>query len=193
VISPYPAARRVIGLGIAATLLAARFASRRLPDLEARSGIRIATACGLALGALYFASDLCDALMRRGVIESVERRLAQRGAPIGRIWYTGHWEMQFYGERNGWRPVIAGRSRIAAGDWLVRPAGVDQPRIEYPPLLQRMDAIGAASPLPWSAIPSYYGSPTPLRRRQVTQVVAVLYRATADIEPRSANTESAPP
>lgn len=184
VISPYPAVRRVIGLGMAATLLAARFAARRLPNGEARGGIRIATACGLALGALFFASDLSDALMRRDVIERIEQRLALRRVPVGRIWYTGHWEMQFYGERKGWRPVIAGRSRIAAGDWLVLPAGVDQPRLEYPARFERMDALPAASVLPWSTIPSYYGSPTPLRRRQTTQVAAVLYRATADIEPQ---------
>ena len=186
VISPHPAVRRVIGLGVAATLLAARLAARRLPDPAARSGIRIATACGLALGALFFASDLSDALMRRGVIEDVDRRLAQRGATPGRIWYTGHWEVQFYGERKGWRPVIAGRSRLAAGDWLVIPAGVDQPRIDYPPHFERMGVVSAASVLPWSTIPAYYGTQTPLRRRQVTQVAAVVYRVTADTEPRSA-------
>jgi hypothetical protein len=185
VISPYPAVRRVIGLGIAATLLAARLAAQRSGERDARAGVAIATGFGLALGALYFASDLSDALARRALIDHVERRLTKLGASAaaGRVWYTGHWETQFYGERKGWRPVIAGRSRLAAGDWLVIPAGVDQPRISYPPAFRRVDALAAASPLPFSTIPSYYGSAMPLRRRQPVQVVAVIYRTTAAIEP----------
>ena len=194
VISPYPAVRRVIGLGIAATLVAARLAARRAGERDARAGVAIATGFGLALGALYFASDLSDALARRALIDRIERRLTRLGAPgaAGRIWYSGHWEMQFYGERKGWSPVIAGRSRLAAGDWLVIPAGVDQPRISYPPEFRRLDALAAASRLPFSTIPSYYGSAVPLRRRQPAQVVAVIYRATADIEPTLEPQEPAP-
>ena len=48
------------------------------------------------------------------------------------------------------------------------------------------------APLPWSTIPYYYSSPVPLRRQPPAQVVAVLYRATADIEPQRAPPEAAP-
>ena len=132
VISPYPTVRRVIGLGIVATLLAARAASRQLGERDARAGVWVATAFGLALAALFFTSDLADARSRRSLVERVAQRLTRLGAPgpHSTIWYTGHWEMQFYGEQAGWKPVIAGRSRLRAGDWLVLPAGVDQPDIE---------------------------------------------------------------
>ena len=185
-ISPYPAVRRVIGLGIAATLLAARAASRRHAEPDARAGVWIATAFGLALAALFFSADLSDARARRALIERIGERLSQLGAPGdgSSIWFTGHWEMQFYGERAGWHPVIAGESTLRAGDWLVVPAGVHQPRIVYPPLFRKLDALAATSALPWSTIPYYYSTAVPLRRQPPAQVVAVLYRATADIEPQ---------
>ena len=186
VISPYPAVRRVIGLGIAATLLAARAASRRQGERDARAGVWVATAFGLALGALYFSSDLADALARRALIERVAQRLSQLGVPAERasIWYSGHWEVQFYGEQAGWRPVIPGESQLRAGDWLVLPAGVIQPRISYPPLFQRVDTLTATSRMPWSTIPNYYSGLVPLRRQPVAQVIARLSRATADINPQ---------
>ena len=49
----------------------------------------------------------------------------------------------------------------------------------------------ATSAVPWSTIPYYYAGPVPLRRQPVAQVVAVIYRATADIEPRGKAPESA--
>ena len=186
VISPYPTVRRVIGLGIAATLLAARAASRRQGERDARAGVWVATVFGLALGALYFSSDLADARARRALIERVAQRLSQLGAPgeRGSIWYTGHWEVQFYGERAGWRPVIAGESRLRAGDWLVLPTGVNQPRISYLPHFRQVGALAAASPTPWSTIPYYYSGPVPLRRQPAVQVIARLFRATVDTDPQ---------
>ena len=186
VISPYPAVRRMIGLAIAATLLAARAASRRQNERDARAGVWVATVFGLALGALYFTSNLADARARRALVDRVAQRLSQLGAPSERasIWYTGHWEMQFYGERAGWRAVIPGESHLRAGDWLVLPAGVDQPRISYPPVFRLVDALVAASPAPWSTIPYYYSGPVPLRRRQVAPVIARLYRTMADVDPQ---------
>jgi hypothetical protein len=185
VISPYPAVRRVIGLGIAATLLAAHAASRRRGERDARAGVWIATVFGLALGALYFGSDLADARTRRALIERVAQRLSQLAAPGERasIWYTGHWEMQFYGERAGWRPVIVGESRLRAGDWLVLPIGVDQPRISYLPHFRKVGAQHAASPAPWSTNPYYYSGPVPLRRQPRVQVIERVYRATVDTDP----------
>ncbi len=194
VISPYPAVRRVIGLGIAATLLAARAAARRHGEPDARAGVWIATAFGLALATLFFSADLSDARARRALVERIGQRLSELGArgERGDIWFTGHWEMQFYGERSGWRQVIPGESTLRAGDWLVVPTGVHQPRIVYPPLFRKVDALAATSALPWSTIPYYYSSAVPLRRQPPAQVVAVLYRATADIEPQRAPPEANP-
>jgi hypothetical protein len=188
VISPYPAVRRMIGLSIAATLLAARLVSRRLPESDARAGSRIATALGLAIGVLYYASELSDAWARRALVDGISAQLRTLGASAVRetVWYTGHWEFQFYAERAGWRAVIPGESQLRRGDWLVIPANVDQPRISYPPGFERAAAVAVASPSPWSTIPPYHSGAAPLRRQPVPHASARLYRVTQDLEPQPA-------
>jgi hypothetical protein len=184
VISPYPAVRRLIGVSIAATLLAARAAVRRLHEPEARAGVRAATVFGLALAALYYGSELSDAWTRRVLIDRVAQRLSRLGASPERetIWYTGHWEVQFYGERAGWHPVIAGESQLRRGDWLVISPTVDQPRISYPPRVREVAVVSAISPSPWSTIPAYYSGSVPLGRQDTPHALARIYRVTEDME-----------
>ncbi len=193
VISPFPAVRRVIGLSIAATLLAARAAARRMHERDAQAGARIATAFGLALALLYFASDLSDARARHALIGKIAERLTTLGAAPARetIWYTGHWEVQFYAERSGWRAVIPGASVLRHGDWLVIPANVDQPRISYPPGFERVASLAVKSSSPWSTIPPYYSGALPLRRQVVPHASARIYRVTQDLEPQAGRAASA--
>ena len=188
VISPFPAVRRVIGLSIAATLLAARAAARRMHERDARAGARVAAALGLALATLYFGSEISDAWARRALVEKVAQRLTTLGASPARetIWYTGHWEFQFYAERAGWHAVIPGASRLRRGDWLVIPANVDQPRISYPPGFERVARVAVTSPSPWSTIPSYHSGAVPLGRQRVPHASARLYRVTQDLEAKTA-------
>ncbi len=193
VISPYPAVRRVIGLSIAATLLAARAASLRTSEPGARSGTRVATVFGLVLAALYFGSELSDAWARRTLVAQISQRFSALGAAPERetIWYTGHWEFQFYAERAGWRAVIPDESQLRRGDWLVIPANVDQPRLAFAPGFERVAAIAIASPSPWSTIPPYHSGAVPLRRQLVPHASARLYRVTSDLKAQSDEPEAA--
>ena len=133
-ISPYPAVRRVIGIGVAATLLAARAASLRVSEPDARAGVRIAVAVGLALGALYFGADLSDARARQALAARIVERMPQLGAdsPRETVWYNGHWELQFYLKQAGMQPVIAGRSQLRPQDWLILSEGTAAPPLSFP-------------------------------------------------------------
>jgi hypothetical protein len=182
-ISPYPAVRRVIGLGLAAALLGARLASRRAAEPDARAGLRVATAFGLALAALFFGAELSDARARRALLAEVIERLPPEGARTA--WYTGHWEAQYYLERAGLQPAVASHSQLRRGDWLVLIEGVDRPQSWFPAdHLTRVDQLMAVSPWPWSSIPRYYDGPVPLRRQPGRQTVARIYRVARDLVPQ---------
>jgi len=196
VTSPYPAVRRLIGFGIAATLLAARAASLRAADPEARGGARVAVAFGLALGAVYFGAELADAHARRDVVARAVERLPQLGARTDRetIWYVGHWELQFYAERAGLRPLIAGVSQLRTHDWLVLCFGVPQPAIDFPPDAFRLrDELRAVSASPWSTIPLYYDGLTPLHRQPAMQSYIRIFRVTRDLVPQRYTPAPGPP
>jgi hypothetical protein len=187
VVSPFPAVRRMIGLPIAATLLAARAAATRAGGREAHGGVWIATAFAVVLGILYYGADLADARARRALTPRVVERLAQLGADPERetIWYVGHWELQYYAERAGFRPVVAERSRLQPGDWLLLCDGTAQPPIRFPVDHFRREAeLPATSPWPWSTQPVYYDGVVPLRRQPRTQAVMRIYRVTRELVPR---------
>jgi hypothetical protein len=191
-VSPYPAVRRVLGFGVAAALLAGHAAAQRE---GARGAARLAAACAVALGCFYFAVDLTDARARRGLAPWSAERLAQLGADPARetIWYTGHWEFQFYAERAGMQPVVAGRSLLRTGDWLVLSAGTAPPAIVFPSrYFRREDERQARSASPWSTIPSYYDGPVPLRRQPERQAVVRLFRVVRDLVPQTRGVSPAP-
>jgi hypothetical protein len=185
-ISPFPAVRRVIGLGIAMMVFAARIASLRPDEREARAGARAAALLSIALGALYFGSDVADARARREVAGRASARLAALGADPARetIWYTGHWEFQFYAENAGMHPIVAGESRLRPGDWLLVPEGVPKPPIPLPAEdFEPLETLEARSPSPWSTIPRFYNGPVGLRRQPETQLVLRVLRVTRDFVP----------
>ena len=116
-----------------------RHPARRACGLTARGrtrspACRLAAAFGLALGALYFGADLADARARRDLVARVVDRLPQLGAHPERetVWYNGHWELQYYAEQAGMRPVIAGRSQLRPQDWLILSEGTNQPPLSFP-------------------------------------------------------------
>ena len=183
-ISPYPAVRRVIGLGVAAALLAARAAcqARRCSRTPAPAA-QIAAAFGVALGLLYFGSDLADAIARRAAIARAEQRLTQLGADRTRetLWYNGHWELQFYAEEAGMHAVVAGESQLRPRDWLLLTENTTQPPISFPAdRFREEDELLAMSRSPWSTMPLYYDGPVPLRRQPEFQARARIFRVTRD-------------
>jgi hypothetical protein len=186
IVAPTPTVRRVIGLGIVLVLIGARAAAQR--GAEALAGARVAVAFGLALGLLFYGSELVDARARRELVTRTEQRLAQLGADPSRatIWFLGQWEFRFYGERAGWRTLVPDRSRLARGDWLVVPEGVMQPPVEMPAdRFRERAALVAVSASPWTTLPYAYDGPVPLRRQGADQSSARIYRVLGDVFPRS--------
>jgi hypothetical protein len=177
---------RLIGIGVAAAL-AARAASPRAPAPAARAGVRIATAFGLALGALYFFADLSDARARRSLAARIVERVPQLGADPQRetVWYSGHWELQYYLAQAGMQPVIAGGSQLRPRDWLILSEGASASPLSFPASRFRQeDELIAVSRSPWSTIPLYYDGPVPLRRQPESQASARIFRVTRDWIPR---------
>ncbi|MFQ5416491.1 MAG: hypothetical protein ACE5FL_05500 [Myxococcota bacterium] len=184
VLSPYLAARRVVGLGVVATLLAGRVAYRYAPT--ARAAVTAAMCSSAAIGALFLVADHCDALARRRSVVELAERVAALPADAGceTLWFTGHWSFLHYGEELSMRPAFAGASRLKRGDCLAIPHGVQRQRLAADPRFTReIPGLSTRSRWPWSTIPSFYVGPVPVRAQPVTQVRIALYRVLADHVP----------
>ena len=187
-LTPFAAARRVMGVSAAAAVLAAvgvaRFGGPRGPAVAA-----------VGLGVAVAALDWYDAFP--------EKDLAERAAEVARpgdggtVWFHGHWAFQFYCTRAGMMAVVPGESVLQAGDRLVYPLppdGLDETdfyrphhgwaalRID-PSRTELLTVLTWDDPVPLTTLPSLYGGGLPLRGRNGPRMRVGVYRVTADWRP----------
>src|SRR5262249_20808760 len=123
-LTPFPAARRLIGPSVALAVLAARLVRlRKMPP--PRWVVPTAIAFGIAVAAI----DMLDAYPEKVLAERAAAAIPERGRTV---WYAGHWGFQFYSERAGMRPLVPGASRAEPGDYLVLPLYPDDVKFYRP-------------------------------------------------------------
>lgn len=179
VLSPYPAARRLLGPFLVASLLCGRLAAMTLRVSPRLILIRGAALAGIALGLFYQAVDCLDA---QGAMQAA---LAARQQTCGRgsAWYIGNWGFRFYAEQAGFRPLTKDHSWLRDGDWLV--VSVDQLLPEacfdadrWP--LQAVGVLSLTDGLPLRTLMCYYGGPVPLEHLPGARSQVLIYRVTRD-------------
>ena len=190
VLTPFGAARRVIGVTMVSALLAARLLSRverlrpprRLPIWVV--GFSIAT------GALVTLLDLWDAFPEK-VCAQRAAALASDSSAGATVWYVGHWGFQYYCERAGLQPLVPGESVLRPGDLLVLPRFPDahalyRPHVAWgldPPDAHLADPLGEVIWDDWlsgQTIPNFYGGIDPIVGRDYPRLRVVVYRFKRD-------------
>jgi hypothetical protein len=210
-LTPFPAARRVVGVFVVLAILVARLAS--VEEVAARfhraggkdgtfstchpSAVRVLAAGSIGLGLAFFALDWYDARAQPEAVEEAARWAREHGG--GTVWFVGHWGFQFYAERAGMLPVVTANgkpaeragvalprpARLRAGDWLVVP----EAWLAQQSLLLEEDRLEVAAQLelpsvvPLRTVPCYYGGRTPLEHEPGARLRVTVYRVRADWVP----------
>ncbi len=189
-LTPFPAARRVIGLTLVMGLLAARAVSRINRACPERKPARWVFAVGIGTGVLIAAFDTLDAypekVCARGAVEFTRDRPAS-----ATVWYVGHWGFQYYCEREGLKPLIAKQTVARAGDYIVLPVYPEGDGFPRP-----YAGFNVAHPHPWNAdavgevvwddwlsartVPNFYGGIDPVSGRDSPRLRVRVYRLTRD-------------
>lgn len=187
-LTPFPAARRVIGPTVALGVLAARVVSRVGRARPDRRPPGWAVPFGVAAGMLTAAVDAWDAYPEKVLAERAAEVVRDR--PEGsRAWFAGHWGFQFYCERAGLRPAFPGAT-LAAGDYLVLPLYPTEESFYRPDSVNvRLTPPGDAelvAELVWgdwlsaTTIPSFYGGPNPVVGRDHPRFRVGVYRLSGE-------------
>lgn len=100
----------------------------------ARRASRLAIGFGVAAMFAFSMLLATSDVQQRDVYRSVAPRIAAEiGAQPGRRWFVGHWGLQYYLEREGFRAVVPpqyartyGESQLEKGDWVVSARNVSQ-------------------------------------------------------------------
>jgi hypothetical protein len=183
-LSPFPAARRVLGVATVATLLAGRLAARTCCSPGRRNLVRSVALGTVLLGLLFYAVDFREAVAQQEAVLDAAAWVRAR-QPGAAVWYVGHWGFQFYAEGAGMRPVVPGRSCLHAGDWLVMPdRHIDQqPFVPDPERTELVARRETTDPVPLHTVICYYAYPVPLEHRTGPRVEVVLLKVVRDWVP----------
>ncbi|HEY1378668.1 MAG TPA: glycosyltransferase family 39 protein [Gemmataceae bacterium] len=184
-VSPWPAARRVIGPVVVGTLLAGRLAAITARSAARVRLIRVVAVFTILLGLFVHAIDIDNAAADRDGVDRVMTWVRDNG-PDRPVYYVGHLGLQFYAERAGWQAVDPDHTRLPARSWLVVPArDFGSQRIEIPFGAEFAARISVDSRWPLTTIPWLHGTNVPLRR-QVGPILSLdVYRVTDDCVPRT--------
>ena len=192
VLTPFPAARRVIMPTVVLGLVACAWVSRAA-EFSPRAGPTwAATAFGLALGFGLFALDTWDARVEpRAADAAVESILPTPGG----LWTQGHWGWQYAMDRKGARLVDPGVSPLRRGDWLILPVPPDDGGFYRPWHGEAYFTLDPARTrfvrrqvwddrLSGATIPTLYGGRYPFVGRDHPRLVVEIHRVTADWVPQ---------
>ncbi len=185
-LTPFPAARRVLGVVIVGGLVAARAVSRaeqRHRGLLLRGGVLLAgMSSGLAVAALDTFDAYAEIVCARKAAVS-----ASGGTPGSTVWFAGHWGFQYACERLGMRPLVPGETVVCPGDVLVLPVHPDKrgfyrPHIGNQPVQPPADRVEVVTEVVWDdvisgqTIPNFYGGVAPVVGRDYPRLRVVVYR-----------------
>lgn len=183
-LTPFPAARRVMGLFVISTLLVGRLAARTCLSEERRTTVRAVVMGGAALGLLFYGVDLTDAFAQQRAPQAAAQYIAEHSSDESArptTWYVGHWGFQFYAERLGMKPVQADYSHLQSGDWLVVPEERwNQQGITIDPQAAREEReIAIQDSLPLRTVQCFYGGFVPLEHHAGPRIRLRIYRITS--------------
>lgn len=188
-LTPFGAARRVIGLVVIGAVLVARVESRTRRVRAERRLPRWVLGFGISAGVAVAGIDTLDAFPEKVCAERAAMVAADR-SPTATVWFAGHWGFQFYCERVGMKPVVPGRSVLAPGDVLVLPVYPDEHgfyrphigtvRIAPPPwAVEPIAEVVADDALSATTLPSLYGGGVPMTGRDHPRLRVVVSRVKA--------------
>jgi hypothetical protein len=173
-LTPYPAARRVLGVVVIGTLLAGRLAAQTCVAGERRRLVFLPVFVSILLGLGYFAVDYRESRAQAKAAQQAARWI-QRHDPHATIWFIGTQGFPYYAERAG-MARLGPSSVIQPGSWCVSDGTeVNDEQALFPHQLPK-HMLQVSDVVPLRTQLCYYGSGTPLERLDGPRVVVRIYR-----------------
>ena len=172
--TPYPAARRVLGIEVVMTVLVGRLAARTCRSPGRWGLVRGAVMGSALLGLAFFGVDWWEARARKTAAERAAGWVRRQGGGAN-CWFVAGSGFDFYCERAGLRRVTR-HGHPGPGDWLVvestHAEAVNYPPPAFPPARR----LVVSDWLPLRTQRCYYASGTPVEHRDGPRFVVSIYR-----------------
>ncbi len=173
-LTPYPAARRVLGVVVVGTLLAGRLASQTCVTAERRRLVFVPVAVSIVLGLGYYVVDFRESRAQAQAVRQAARWIHQRD-PHATIWFLGTLGFPYYAERNGMTRLVPD-SVMRSGSWWVTDGTCPKDERYHFPHDAPVQQLQVRDGLPLRTQQCYYGSGTPLEHLSGPRAVVRIYR-----------------
>jgi hypothetical protein len=115
-LSPYPGARRILGIFVVAMLLVFRLSA--FTCRQNMAGVWALVGTNLCLGLLFFAADSSFSRGESDLAHAVANE-RQRISPQATVWYIAFSAFDFPASRLGMKRLVAPHTEVGTGDWVV--------------------------------------------------------------------------
>jgi hypothetical protein len=211
-LSPFPAARRVMGLFVVVAIFQGyawkvlcpratndpgRHDTSPPPPANPKrlsTSLKLSVALGVGMGILFSTIDFVDATQEKAAVRRAAS-IIQNEAPSPRVWFVGHWGFKYYAEQHRMVAVLPGQSVLDTGDWLVVPELWENSAYTVRPYGQKLDLAEApletthtleqSTWMPWRTFADYYCGTVPVRNHEGPRIRLTIYRVRDRWNPKS--------
>lgn len=177
VLTPFPAARRVLGVVVVGTLLTGRLAAQTCLTVERRRLVCVPVFVSVLLGLGFYAVDFRESRAQEKVARQAARWIHQHD-PHATIWFVGTQGFQYYAQRAGMAPLLPGIV-LQPGSWYVTDGTIPQDERAHFPGRGPDETLQVGDAVPLRTQLCYYGSGTPLEHLSGPRAVVRIYRRQA--------------
>ncbi|MCC7398727.1 MAG: glycosyltransferase family 39 protein [Planctomycetes bacterium] len=177
--SPFPAARRVLGMTVVATVAAAWWSARQRGS---QAPVRLMALVTVGLGLGYQLLDCIEGTAWTAAAPATAA-WARQYAPAAALFFTGGWGFEYYAPRAGMRPLLTAGTVLRAGDLVAAGSldGTELPWFEASELLEPVAELTFGDDVvPLSLHHGYYSGRRPIDHQHGPRYVVRLLRARRD-------------
>ncbi|MEY4790090.1 MAG: hypothetical protein RLZ61_2308 [Planctomycetota bacterium] len=178
-LSPFPAVRRVIGITLVFTFIAARLLSKTQALKESSQHlIQLIICFGISLGVLFYSVDFLDAQASKKIAHDIKHR--EWGLTKDNThWHLTWWGLSYYADKQGLKQLAINQTIPNKGD-IISVHNIEELvkdlKMHKELDLELLETVNVGDGFPLRTTSNYYSGRTPMEHNQGPRVSILVYK-----------------
>jgi hypothetical protein len=178
-LSPFPAVRRVIGITLVFTFIAARLLSKTQALKESSQHlIQLIICFGISLGVLFYSVDFLDAQASKKIAHDIKHR-DWNIAKDNTHWHLTWWGLSYYADKQGLKQLAINQTIPNKGD-IISVHNIEELvkdlKMHKELDLELLETVNVGDGFPLRTTSNYYSGRTPMEHNQGPRVSILVYK-----------------
>jgi hypothetical protein len=178
-LSPFPAVRRVIGITLVFTFLAARLLSKTQALKESSQNLLQLIICfGISLGVLFYSVDFLDAQASKQIAHEIKHK-DWNIAKDNTHWHLTWWGLSYYADKQGLKQLAINQTIPKKGD-IISVHNIEELvkdlKMHKEIDLELLETVNVGDGFPLRTTSNYYSGRTPMEHNQGPRASVLVYK-----------------